>query len=225
MVHTKETKPDETFPTVRERKRFTILGVEFEYLAVLGIATAFIGWIVENLSMLISYGTIDARHHILPFIAPYALVIFALHLALGSPDHLTFFGKPLFQENDKKSKLLSNLLSYIIICAAVFFGELIVGSIWDGFFGVRLWDYSEMPLHITPYTGVISTFGFGTGVYLIFKFIYAPVLNLTRNKLDYNIAKWITYTLGVLIVLDNCTLMVSIVFTGNAPMLWSINFW
>ena len=206
----------------RAEKRFKIFGVEFFYLGLLGIATAFIGWLAENTAKIFLSGYIDSRFHILPFISPYALVVFALHIALGNPDNLAFFGKRVFKKESRKNKILSNVISYLAICFFVFFGELVVGNLWEILFGVELWNYSNLPLSVTQYTGVVSTLGFGTGAYLLFKFVYAPALSFVRRKVSYRVAKWIVIILGSLIVLDTLRLIFYMMFTGEAPIYWKI---
>ncbi len=203
-------------------KRFTVLGVEFFYLAFLGLFVAFIGWLAENVFKAFVSGYIDSRFHILPFISPYALVVFAIHIVLGSPDCFTFFGKKIFKEQTKRNIILSNVISYFTICAVVFWGELVVGNAWEIFFGVELWNYSNLPLSVTQYTGAVSMFGFGTGVYLLFKFVYAPALIFVRRKVDYKVAKWAVIILGSLIVLDTLRLMCYIIFAGESPIYWKI---
>lgn len=203
-----------------ENKRFTILGVEFVYLYLFGIGVAFFGWIIENAFKLIVSGGFDSRFHILPFISPYLLIPFAFHIALGSPNDLTVFGKKIFKEHTKKSVILSNITSYLLICTFVFLGELAVGNMWDILFDVQLWNYNKHPFNFTQYTSPLSTFGFGTVAYIIFKFVYTPVLNFLRKKVNYNTAKWICLTLGVLIVLDTVRMMLSIVIMGEAPNFW-----
>lgn len=202
------------------KKRFTIFGVEFVYLYLFGIGVAFFGWIIENAFKLAVSGSFDSRFHILPFISPYLLIPFAFHIALGNPNDLSVFGKKIFNEQTKKSIILSNITSYLLICTFVFLGELAVGNMWDIFFGVKLWNYNNHPFHFTQYTSPISTFGFGTVAYIIFKFIYTPLLNFLRKKVNYNTAKWICLTLGVLIVLDTVRMMLSIVIMGEAPNFW-----
>lgn len=208
----------------KESKRFTLLGVEFVYLYLLGIGMAFIGWVAENTVKAISDGIIDARFHVLPFIFSYSLIVFAFHLLFGSPDSVCFFGKKLFLQETKKTKLLSNLLVLAVIYATVFLSELAVGNLWDVCFGVQLWNYSEMPFHVTQYAGLIPTLGYGTGAYLLFKFAYAPALRFVREKINYRTAKIIVCTLGVLIFLDELALIVQIVFFNQAHMLWRIFF-
>lgn len=209
----------------KEKKRFTILGVEVAYLYLFGIWIAHIGWLVENIAKAISsQHFIDSRFHLLPFIWPYSLIILAFHLVLRDPDDIVFFGKRIFPVNMKHAKLYSNILGVFIMCSFVFLGELAVGNLWDVFFGVELWNYSSMPLTVTQYTSIFTTLGYGGGVFLIFKFIYKPVLNFIRKKVNYTVAKVICLTLGVAIFLDTLYMMLSIIIFGEAPMYWNIHF-
>ncbi len=211
--------------TQKCKKRFTILGVEFVYLYLFGIWIAHLGWLIENIAKSIStLHVFDSRFHLLPFIWPYSLIIFAFHIALRDPDDIVFFGKRIFPPEMKHAKLYSNLMGLGIVCALVFLGELVVGNVWDIFFGVQLWDYSYMPLPITQYTSAFTTFGYGGGVFLIFKFIYKPVLNLLRKRVSFKIAKIICCTLGVAILLDNLRMILCIIILGDAPMYWSIHW-
>ncbi len=209
----------------KAKKRLCILGVEVAYLYLFGIGIAHIGWLVENIAKSISsLHVFDSRFHLLPFIWPYSLIILAFHLVLRDPDDIVFFGKRIFPKDMKHSKLYSNLLGVCIMCTFVFLGELVVGNVWDIFFGVELWNYSSMPLTVTQYTSIFTTLGYGGGVFLIFKFIYKPILNLIRTKVNYIVAKVICCTLGVAIFLDTLHMMLSIIIFGEAPMYWSIHF-
>ncbi len=208
-----------------EGRRFKIFGVEFVYLYLFGIGLAFVGFVAENLARLIGFGILDSRFHILPFISPYLLIVFALHLLVLDPDDLTFFGKQVFREKNRRSVIYSNVICYLLICAFVFLGELAVGNLWDVFFGVELWNYSSLPFSVTQYAGLVPTLGYGTGAYLILKFVYKPTLALVRRRVSFRTAKIICLTLGVLIVLDTVRLMLMIAFLGEAPMYWMIKLW
>ena len=87
---------------VKPRKRLTVLGVEFVYLYLFGIIFAALGWIAENAAKIATTGTFDCRFHLLPFISPYALVPFALHIAFGRPPTtLPFSAKRFLKSNAK----------------------------------------------------------------------------------------------------------------------------
>lgn len=210
---------------VRENKRLKIFGVEFVYLAILGIGMAFVGWVAENTVKAISSGVIDSRFHVLPFISPYALIPFAVHIVFGSADDIAFFGKKIFKHSTLKTKILSNVITVAAICLAVFLGELAVGNLWEKLFGVQLWNYSELPLHVTQYAGLIPSLGYGVGAWLLFRFAYTPLLNLCRNKLNFKAAKIIVAVLGTLIVADTLVMAIHIAATGEALMLWQIQLW
>lgn len=212
-------------PKIRQvKKPFTIFGVEAVYLCVLGIATAFLGWLAENVVKIISSGTFDCRFHLLPFISPYALIVFAVHIVFGNPDNIAPFGRQLFRNDNPYSKICSNILVLAIIYIFVFFGELIVGNTWEILFGVKLWNYSSSPLHVTQYAGLIPTLGYGTGAYLLFRFVHTPSLKFLQKNKTHKTALILSCTLGVLIVVDTLIMILVTAITRQAPMYWSVHF-
>lgn len=214
----------ETTPSVG-KKRFTVMGVEFVYLYLFGIGVACLGWVAENVFKIISQGYFDCRFHLLPFLSPYALIPFAFQILLGDPDYLAPFGKKLFKKENIKNKVLSNFLCIAVICAFVFIGELVVGNAWDYLFSVQLWNYNDFPLHITQYAGLIPSLGYGLGAYLIFKFLYKPLLRIIRRKVKFGVAKAICLTLGVAIVLDTLAMAIQIIVLHQPPMYWQVHLW
>lgn len=208
---------------VCNKKRLTVMGVEFVYIYLLGIATAFLGWTVENTAKLIGQGMFDCRFHMLPFISPYALIPFAFQIVLGDPDCIAPFGHKIFKQDTLKNKIWSNLLCFLFICVTVFLGEFVVGTLWEVLFGARLWDYSQFPLQVNRYAGLFPSLAYGGGAYLLFKFAFKPALSFIRKKVDFKVAKIICCTLGVLIVLDTCFMSLHIILFNQPPMYWSIH--
>ena len=207
-----------------EKKRLTLFGVEVVYLYILGIFLAGLGWIAENVVQLITHGIISSKFHILPFISAYALIVFAVQIFLGDPDDIAIFGKHIFKEQNRKTVILSNVLSLLFACFFVFISELIVGNLWYELFGVALWSYSGWVGEFTQFTSLPSTLGFGIAAYLGFRFLYKPALSLVRKKLNYRVAKIICLTLGVAIILDTAFMIVQLGINGEAPVYWTINF-
>ncbi len=207
------------------KKRFKIMGVEFVYLYLFGIGVAFVGWIAENTARLVTQGVWDCRFHILPFISPYALIPFAFHILLRDPDEIAFFGKKVFKKRTKYTAVASNLLCIALICSAVFLGELAIGNMWEKLFGVQLWNYSAFPLQVTQYAGLIPAIGYGGGAYLIFRFIYKPLLKAITQKVNFSVAKTICCTLGVLIILDTLAMALQIAIFKQPPVYWSVKLW
>ena len=207
-----------------EEKRLKLCGVEVVYLYILGIFLAGLGWIAENVVQLITHGIITSKFHILPFISAYALIVFAVQIFLGDPDSVAVFGKKIFKEQNRKTVILSNVLSLLFACFFVFISELIVGNLWYELFGVALWSYSGWVGEFTQFTSLPSTLGFGIAAYLGFRFLYKPALSLVRKKLNYRVAKIICLTLGVAIILDTVFMIVQLGINGEAPVYWTISF-
>ena len=97
-----------------------------------------------------------------------------------------------------------------------------MGNLWDKAFGVQLWNYSNLPLQVTQYAGLIPSLGYGIGAYILFKFVQTPLLKLLQRKCPFKVAKIIDLTLGVLIVLDTLAMVLQIIIFKRAPLLWRI---
>ena len=207
------------FMSYQDKKR-KIFDVEVYYLWLLGILFALVGFVGENLFKLFTDGFIDSRFHILPFIGCYVWVPFAVYIALGDSDSLRLFGYKVFKEDNLKNKILSNVLCFLTICAFVFLGELAIGNLFEYAFGVKLWNYSDMFLSITQYTCLFATLLYGGLAYLGFKFVFKPLLNLFRKRISYNVARIICLTLGVLILVDELRLIITIMVTNEANHFW-----
>lgn len=221
-VAAEEIINEQTETAVKPKRRLKIFGAEIAYLYLIGIIMAMVGWIAENTVKAINDGVIDSRFHVLPFISPYALVPFAMHICFGNADDVAFFGKKIFKNQTLRTKIASNAITFATTCSAVFLGELAVGNLWDAAFGVQLWNYSKLPLQVTQYAGLIPSLGYGAGAYLFFKFVQGPLLNLLQRKCPYIVAIIIDCTLGVLIVLDTLAMVMQIILFNEAPLLWKI---
>lgn len=202
------------------KNKDSVLKKDLPYLGILAIIMSFIGWTVENISKLMGSGTLDSRFHILPFISPYGLAVFAVYLLIGDCDNISIFSHYLFKEKTKKTKIYSNIISFLLICACVFFGELIVGNLWEILFDVKLWDYSNQILHVTKYTGMLTTFGYGSAVYLLLKFVMYPSLNYFKSHVSYKKASIFSLILGSIIILDTLIMMTNCIFFGGPKMYW-----
>ena len=89
--------------------------------------------------------------------------------------------------------------------------------------GVILWDYSDIPTHITRYTSIITTVLYGGGVYLLMAFAFRPMMNLIM-KMGLKAATIIDCTLGVAILIDFFVMIIITFVTGSAPNYWSISW-
>ena len=205
-----------------QKKHLTIYGVEVVYLVLVGIVFSLVGWLGENTVKLVSQGFIDSRFHLLPFIGAYALIPFAFQLAFQNPNDMCFFGHYVFKNKTLANKIWSNIITYLLIALFVFLGELSIGNFWDLVFGVKLWDYSGSFLAFTQYTCFVSTFGYALGAFVLFKFVFFPLIKLFRNHVPYKVAMIIAIVLGGLILLDELRLYGFIMFGNTAPNYWKL---
>ncbi len=214
-------------PAAKEREdaRPKMFGMEVAYLFFLGIITSMMGWIAENLVRLATQGILDSRFHVLPFIPVYGMVVFAAHLIFGDPNDLCVFGKKLFREKTRKTGILSNVVCLLMMYAAVFFGELIVGNAWEMLSGVELWNYDFLPLSVTQYAGLIPTLGYGTGAWLLFRFCMRPALCLLQKKANYKLIVFLNCFLGCLMFADEIAMFLQIFLLGEAPVYWQVMLW
>ena len=104
--------------------------VKFFYLCFLAIFVSFLGWIVENTFRAFCNRTIDSRFHLLPFLSPYGLIVFAYYLLLSDPDDLAVFGRHIFKQKTTATIIASNIIAWAGMCVTVFLGELAVGNFW-----------------------------------------------------------------------------------------------
>lgn len=210
---------------VSEDKRLKIFGEDFVNLYFIGIIFAQFGWTGENIARAVTRGIIDCRFHLLPFISPYMLIAFAFHILFKNSDDISFFGKKLFRKRNAGTVIAENCICFFIICTAVFLGELFVGNMWEIVFGVQLWDYSEHPMHITQYAGLIPTVGYGLAAFLIFKFVYNPLMKFVSYRISYKVVKITDLTLGIMILIDTVVMIIQIMVFGNPPIYWVIKLW
>ena len=96
----------------------------------------------------------DSRNQLLPFLFCYTIAMWAMYLALGTTNHPRFFSHRVLEGNTCQDKILARIYYFTVVFLFVFFGEIVVGSIFEQVSGISLWDYSGIPLHVTKYTSI-----------------------------------------------------------------------
>lgn len=167
-----------------------------------------------------SDGIVDNRYHILPFIGVYGLIPFAF-IIIGNPDRLTPFGINIFKKDDRKTKIISNIIYLFTIMFIVAAGEIVVGTLFEKIANVKLWDYSDKFLHITRYTCLKSILGFGCGTYLISKFVFFPLYKLITIKSTNKNLSIFRY-LYFLITLDMLVMIITTIVLKSKRKYWQI---
>lgn len=182
-----------------------------------------IGYWVENLFRLFSKGILDSRNQILPFLFCYSIAMWALYFALGTPKKSRIFNHKIISDDSIKSQRLSVLCYFLISFFFIFFGEIVVGTMFEKISGIQLWNYSGIPLHMTQYTSVPTTIALSTGVIVLMEYFFTPLMNAIHKLKKKTVLK-IDYILGGLIIIDWLYMMISINFFKVSPNYWSIQF-
>ncbi|MGN0005921.1 MAG: hypothetical protein ACI37Z_08120 [Candidatus Gastranaerophilaceae bacterium] len=182
-----------------------------------------IGYWVENLFRLFSKGILDSRNQVLPFLFCYSIAMWALYFALGTPKKARIFNHRIISDDSIKSQRLSVLCYFLISFFFIFFGEIVVGTMFEKISGIQLWNYSGIPLHMTQYTSVPTTIALSTGVVVLMEYFFTPLMNAIHKLKKKTVLK-IDYILGGLIIIDWLYMMISINFFKVSPNYWSIQF-
>ncbi len=207
----------------KEGDTIKLYDYDITHLWLAGLVYANIGYWVENLFRLVSKGVLDSRNQIFPFLFCYAIAMWALYLALGTPKKARWFARRMFEGDDKKAELHSQIYYFVVVFLFIFFGEIIVGTLFERISGQQLWNYSGIPLHITQYTSIPTTLALTTGVMVLMENFFTPLMTRIQ-KIPYKTVLRLDYILGTLIVADWLIMMISINFFKVQPAYWSIQF-
>jgi len=190
---------------------------DITYILFMGVLMAFLGWTTESIVGVISTGYIDSHGYFLPFIPSYSLVIFVWYFILTKYPQLIDY-----KEENTKNIILYNIILLLIFSLIVFLIEIIYGNLMEILFSVKLWNYNNIPMHITRYASTPTALGFGLGTFILTKFIFPPVLNFLRNNIDPHKLKIISIIIWSLILLDLITYYIHITNYHEVPIRWRI---
>ncbi len=161
----------------------------------------------------------DNRNMILPFLFGYGLGMMAIFLMFGTPQKPRIFRKRL----SFRRKWAGVIYFYIMVCIFVSIGEIALGTLVEEVCNVTWWEYTTLPLHITKFTSVPTTFGFGAlmtlFMYFVFPSVYHRFLRIKSRML---------FILSILLII---ILTLDIIHTGyimytteNFFIIWRIDF-
>ena len=192
------------------------------HLWLAGLVYAHVGYWVENLFRLVSKGVLDSRNQLLPFLFCYTIAMWAMYLALGTTNHPRFFSHRVLEGNTRRDKILARIYYFTVVFLFVFFGEIVVGSIFEQVSGISLWDYSGIPLHVTKYTSIPTCTAMSLGVAVIMGNFFEGLMKKIQ-RIPYRTTVQLDYVLATLILADWLIMMVSINVFKKAPAYWSVH--
>lgn len=211
----------EKFFTKADNGTVRLYDYDVTHLWLAGLVYAHIGYWVENLFRLMSKGVLDSRNQLLPFLFCYTIAMWAMYLALGTTNHPRFFSHRVLEGNTRQDKILARIYYFTVVFLFVFFGEIVVGSIFEQVSGISLWDYSGIPLHVTKYTSIPTCTAMSLGVAVIMGNFFEGLMKKIQ-RIPYRTTVQLDYVLGTLILADWLIMMVSINVFKKAPAYWSV---
>lgn len=201
----------------------TVFGVRLSTLLILSYIAAFLGWWVENLFRLIAAGVFDSRHQLLPFIPVYGAGFFALYALLGTPSGMRIGGKRILPGTGRKRGAFRGALYAATLFSLILISEMATGLFFEKAFGIRGWNYTSIPLHITRYTSVPTAVAFTAGIFLLMRFAFFPAVRLVDRIPDAPAA--VTAAAGgILLAADWLVMLAVAAATGKFPQYWSFRF-
>lgn len=204
-----------------------ICGVNLYALLLLSCAVAFSGFVIENLFRLVSIGVIDDRHRLFPFLFEYGLGIFLIFTVFGTPKSSRLFKKQATLYQSQKQRRTKSFLSMFVYFAVLFvsiqIAEISVGLFVEKTLGIKGWNFSNIPLHITRYTSIPTAFAYSTGITLFMEFFFEKLIDLFC-KIPPRVLKNLTTVLLIMITADFLVMLRHGALFGKYPSYWRIKF-
>lgn len=187
------------------------------YILLMGIIMAFIGWATENISMIISTGKIKSRYYLLPFIPSYSLIVFIWYLIKKKNEKLIYY-----KEKTLGKRIISNVIFFLVLCLIVFVIEFAYGNLLDILFDIHLWSYENIPTHITKYASIVTSLAFGLGAFILVKSFFPRLLIFLKKKLKKRTVYVLNIVLWSLIGLDVLIYNVNLLIYHKVIVYWEI---
>lgn len=170
---------------------------DFYELSIMMTFVSFLGFLTENCWLAITKGYIDNRNMNLPFLFGYGLTILFFYRWIGTPNHLRIAEIFSIAFNKRSSYLFYFLVSAILVSV----GEVLLGSFVEYYFGFEYWNYTRIPLHITKYTSVPTSIGFGVGITWLMGYGFGEIMARIHNMSEVAV-KIAGIVLPVVIITD-----------------------
>ena len=188
-------------------------------LILIIVFVSFLGFIVENIFTSYSSGVMDNRNMVLPFLLGYGLAIFVIYKLFGTPNSPLFFGKELAFKNGVSSTLYYFAIAFL--CVSI--GEVILGYLIEWSCDIVWWNYTSLPLNITKYTSIPTSFLFASMITAFMKYLFKPMLNMF-SKIPPQALSVIAITLIVLLSIDFIHSGIYMFKNHQTLKIWRIDF-
>ena len=179
---------------------------------------SFLGFVIENVWLLLRYGVINNRNMYLPLLLGYGLAVIVIYFVLGTPSQPKFLGFTF----PVKRKIFAISLYFLFVSLFVMAGECGLGIFVEKVMGFVWWDYTALPLNLTRYTSVPTTIAFSTLISLFMGLVFMPLYRRFCSL------KWKGFPMlaGLLVLLMTVDFIHSAIYmyqNHTTLLLWSIS--
>ncbi len=179
---------------------------------------SFLGFVLENIWLAARKKYIDNRNMHAPFLFGYGIAVTGFYFVMGTPSKFRFFGSPI------ESGTAAQICAYFIFTfILVSLGEMLLGTIIEKTCGLIWWDYTKLPLHITHYTSIPTSFGFTVIIVIFMDCFYEKIMN---RLMEFDKDKMLIYgiILTIVMIIDLILSMVRMKITGKLMTTWKLDF-
>ena len=173
----------------------------YEWMLMI-ILCSFLGYLTENIWNYFTKGYVDNRNMFMPLLIGYGIAILLVYVFFGAPG--------------KKGVILYALK--ILIFTAI--AEIALGYTFEFICGFRFWDYSDMPLHFTPYVSAITSAGFVLIITLFMKAHFTSLMELFKKWSEYKAVRIIASLVTLLMCADLVLSYVLMIRNGTGNDTW-----
>lgn len=173
------------------------IAYNFYELNIMMALVSLLGFITENCWLAITKGYIDNRNMNLPFLFGYGLAILLFYFFIGTPDRLRMT-EVCHIYLDRRSGYIFYFFASAILVSV---GEILLGTFVECFFGFEYWNYEWIPLHITKYTSVPTSTGFGIAITFLMGCCFDKVMAHIHNMSE-TVVKIAGIVLPLVIITD-----------------------
>ena len=178
---------------------------------------SFLGFVLENLWLLVTKGYINNRNMTAPFLLGYGLLVVAIYVLLGIPSKTA-----ILAISDKRISKKLNVALYFLICMIIVsIGEILLGNIVEKLCGIEYWNYSRLPMHIGKYTSIPTSIGFAVIITFFMDNCFVPIMT-TISNIPYDARRIIAIALIIVMTLDFIQSFRVMVMTRDFNCMWQI---
>lgn len=190
-----------------------------EKMLIMSAVASFIGWVVENVWLMMRNGYMNNRNMHFPFLIGYGAAIMGFYYVAGTPDD----PGPILKKVRGTSRSRRVTAYYIFAVIAVSLGEMTIGLVSEKLFGFHYWDYTVLPLHITRYTSIPTSCAFALLIFLFMDKAFTPIMEFLDRFSDRSL-KIAAAVLTFIMVFDFLSSFRMMSASGKRNAVWKIEF-